>query len=202
MKKPYVVGVTGGIGCGKTEATKYLSEHGGVVIDADAISHELTAPAGAALPLIEQHFGREVFREDGTLDRRALGSIVFSDIQKRRELEGIIHPMVQHNVVTAIREAGENDIPLVFLSVPLLFETGMDALCDETWCMSVNHDEQLQRVMARDGLTRAEAQARIDSQMPLAEREARANLVIRTDRPVELTQAELQVLLRELRRKL
>ena len=202
MDKPYVVGVTGGIACGKTAATDYLAEHGGVVIDADAISRDLTGPGGAALNAIREVFGREVFQEDGALDRAKLGHIVFSDIQKRRALEGIIHPMVQHAVITGIREAGANGIPLVFLSVPLLFETGMDTLCDETWCMSVGPDEQLSRVMKRDGLSRAEAQARIDSQMPLAEKEQRASLVIHTDRPVELTHAELQALLLQLRRKL
>ena len=202
MDKPYVVGVTGGIACGKTGATDYLAAHGGVVVDADSISRDLTAPNGAALPAIRERFGDGVFHEDGTLDRAAMGRLVFSDIQKRRELEGIIHPMVQHSVVTSLRDAGANGIPLLFLSVPLLFETGMDTLCDETWCMSVGPDEQLRRVMERDGLSRAEAQARIDSQMPLAEKERRATLVIHTDRPVELTRAELQALLLQLRRKL
>ena len=117
-------------------------------------------------------------------------------------LEGILHPMIQHRMIKKIRQAGVEDVPFVFLSVPLLFETGMDALCDETWCLSLPVEEQIRRVMARDDMTREEAVARIESQMPLEEKCRRASLVIRTNRPIEATQAELAVLLRELRRRL
>lgn len=201
MDKPYVVGITGGIGSGKTECTRFLTEHGGVVIDADSLSRELTSPSGEALPLIEAQFGKDVFNGDGTLNRKALGDVVFSDEARRRELEGIIHPLVQHSVMMSIRQAAQDGISLVFLSVPLLFETGMDALCDETWCMSVSPEEQLRRVMERDGLTRAEAQARIDSQMPQEEKERRATHLIHTEKPLEVTHAELLVLLRDLRHR-
>ncbi len=202
MDKPYVVGITGGIGSGKTAATDFLGEQGALVLDADVESRALTAENGEALPMIRERFGDAVFNEDGTLNRRALGDIVFADEEQRRALEGILHPMVQHRMIQKIRQAGQNGVPFLFLSVPLLFETGMDALCDETWCLSLSPEEQLERVMERDGLSRAEAAARIESQMPLEEKVRRANVVIRTNRSIDATRAELTSLLRDLIRRL
>ena len=202
MNKSYVIGLTGGIGSGKTAATDFLIERGALVIDADTESRALTAEGGEALPRIREVFGDDVFDENGLLNRRALGSIVFGDREKRLALEGILHPMIQHRMMKKIREAGAEGVPFLFLSVPLLFETGMDALCDETWCLSVPVEEQIKRVMARDDMSREEAIARIESQMPLEEKCRRASLVIRTNRPIEATQAELAVLLRELHRRL
>lgn len=202
MNKTYVVGITGGIGTGKTAATDFLASKGARIIDADVESRALTAKDGPALPRIREVFGDGVFLEDGTLNRRELARIVFADREKRLALEGIIHPMVQRAMLAKIRAAGEEGAPFVFLSVPLLFETGMDALCDETWCLSLSFEEQLSRVMARDSLTREEAVARISSQMSLEEKARRSNVVIRTNRPIESTQAELSGLLRELSRRL
>ena len=201
MDKPYVVGITGGIGTGKTTATNFLAEQGALVIDADVESRDLTSDSGEALPQIREQFGDAVFNEDGTLNRRALGEIIFASDEERRRLEGILHPMIQHRMIQKIRQAEQNGIPFLFLSVPLLFETGMDALCDETWCLSLSVNEQLERVMERDELSRAEAEARISSQMPMEEKMRRANVVIRTNRSIEMTRAELNALLRDLRRR-
>ena len=201
MDKPYVVGITGGIASGKTAATDFLEEQGALVLDADVESRALTAENGEALPMIREKFGDGVFNEDGTLNRRALGEIVFASEEQRHALEGILHPMIQHRIVQRIRQAGQNGVPFLFLSVPLLFETGMDALCDETWCLTLDPDEQLARLMERDGLTRSEAEARIASQMPLEEKERRASLIIRTNRSMDATRAELTSLLRDLIRR-
>ena len=201
MDKPYVVGITGGIASGKTAATDFLEEQGALVLDADVESRALTAENGEALPMIREKFGDGVFNEDGTLNRRALGEIMFASEEQRHALEGILHPMIQHRIVQRIRQAGQNGVPFLFLSVPLLFETGMDALCDETWCLTLDPDEQLARLMERDGLTRSEAEARIASQMPLEEKERRASLIIRTNRSMDATRAELTSLLRDLIRR-
>ncbi len=201
MDKPYVVGITGGIASGKTTATDFLAEQGALVLDADVESRALTAENGEALPLIREKFGDAVFNGDGTLNRRALGEIVFASEEKRRALEGILHPMIQHSMIGKIRQAEEDGVPFLFLSVPLLFETGMDALCDETWCLAVDPGEQLERVMERDNLSRSEAEARIESQMPMEEKMSRASVVIRTNRSIDATRAELAGLLRDLRRR-
>jgi len=201
-KKPYIVGITGGIACGKTTATEHLQSLGALVLDADVESRAVTAPGGAALPAIREKFGDEVFNEDGTLDRRALGRIVFADIEKRHALEAIMHPMIQHKMISDMSEAGRNGETIVFLSVPLLYETGMDALCDETWVLSVDRETQIKRLLERDGMDEAEAVKRIDSQMDPEERNAKANVVIRSNRTIEQTRTELGSLYRDLKKRI
>lgn len=200
--KTYVVGLTGGIGCGKSEAAKYLCSLGAKHIDADAISRSLTADDGAALPELRRIFGDGIFNDDGSLNRRALGDLVFSDVGSKRALEGVIHPLVQRQVMDEIAAASAAGIPVTILDVPLLFETGMDVLCDETWTMSVPPEVQVRRVQARDGMTEEQARARIAGQLPMEERNARSNKVINSDRPVEKTQAELNALFMQLLRRI
>ena len=194
--KPYVVGLTGGIGCGKSEAARYLKTLGAVHLDADEISRQLTAEGGAALPEIRRVFGDAAFREDGSLDRACLGKLVFGNEPARRALEGIIHPLVQRTMLEGMDAAAREGARVVILDVPLLFETGMDALCDETWTLYLEREKQISRVVTRDGLTREQAEARIDSQMPMEARNARATHAINTDQPIERTQAELEQLYR------
>lgn len=200
--KVYVVGITGGTGCGKSEAARYLAELGAKHIDADAISRALTAAGGEAIPEIRRQFGDALFDAEGKLNRRALHDLVFSSIAHKRALEGIIHPMVQRRAMDEIQAAAEQGFRVVILDVPLLFETGMDVLCDETWAMSVDEAAQLKRVCERDGLNADQARARIQGQMPMAERNARANRVINSARPIEKTQSELNQLYHQLLRRL
>lgn len=200
--RPYVIGLTGGIGCGKSEAAQYLKSIGAAHVDADEISRALTAPEGEALPEIRRVFGDAVFNADGTLDRAALGQQVFGNDCARRALEGILHPLVQRNMLRTMDEAAEAGAQIVILDVPLLFETGMDALCDETWVLYVDREQQITRVVSRDGLTREQAEARIDSQMSTEARNARATHAINTDQPVERTRAELRQLYQAALRRL
>ena len=194
--KPYVIGLTGGIGCGKTEAAQYLKTMGAAHVDADAISRSLTAEGGEALGEIRRLFGDAAFHPDGTLDRAVLGRLVFANEAARRALEGIIHPLVQRDMLLAMDAAAKAGAGVVILDVPLLFETGMDALCDETWALYLDRDMQITRVVSRDGISREEAERRIDSQMPSEQRVARATHAIDTDRPIERTRAELEQLCR------
>ncbi|MBR1584994.1 MAG: dephospho-CoA kinase [Clostridia bacterium] len=172
----YVVGLTGGIACGKTNLSNALRAHGVRVIDADEISRSLTARGGAALPAIRTAFGDGVF--DGeALNRRALAGIVFSNEEERRKLNDILHPMI----LDAMRkQMAEADGPVV-LDVPLLFEAGIDGWCDEIWCAYVTQKEQVKRVMHRDHVTAREALRRVRAQMPAREKARRADHVIRTD---------------------
>jgi dephospho-CoA kinase len=171
---------------------------GAVVFSADDASHRLTAPGGEALPAIRETFGDAVFLPDGALDRRALGEIVFRDPACRRALEAIIHPAVQRNTLHEIEEAGEEGARIVFMEVPLLYETGMDALCGEVWVAYLDAESQTLRLMNRDRLTREQAEARIQSQMPLEEKAKRADVVIKTDKPVPEVQKEVAHLYRDL----
>lgn len=200
-KKPYIVGLTGGIACGKTAATDHLQALGACVVDADVESRALTAPGGEALPAIREQFGDDVFHEDGTLDRKALGRIVFDDVNCRHALEAIIHPMVQRRMLNATQRAGQAGEKIVFWSVPLLYETGMDAVCDETWVLIVDHETQLKRLMARDSLDQAAAEKRIASQMSHEERAGKGNVVVRTGRSIEQTRQELASLYRDLKKR-
>ena len=172
----YVIGVTGGIACGKTNLTDTLKALGAVVIDADEVSRALTAPGGEALAPIRAAFGDGVFRGDD-LDRRALGSIVFSDPDSKKLLEDILHPMIRERIASLLDRAEG----IVFLSAPLLFECGYEKICDEVWCVYVPQREQLRRLMARDRLTRAEALRRIGSQWSAFKKAGLSDVVIRTD---------------------
>ena len=202
VNKTYVVGITGGIGCGKSEAARYLASLGAKHIDADEISRSLTADGGEALPEIRRIFGDEVFCADGCLNRRALGDVVFANPAAKRALEGVIHPLVQRRAMDEIEAANADGVPVTVLDVPLLFETGMDVLCDECWAMSASPEVQLERVIARDNLTDEQAQARIASQMSMEERNARAKRVINSDRPIEKTRGELASLYQQLLRRI
>lgn len=171
----YVIGLTGGIATGKSNLSAALRQAGARVIDADEISRGLTAPGGAALPRIRQAFGPRVF--DGeSLNRRVLGEMVFGSEENRSRLNAIVHPMVLERIRAEIA-AGDGP---VIMDVPLLFECGMDAWCDEIWCAYVPQRVQLERLMQRDGLTRRQALARIHSQMPTLEKARKADRVIRT----------------------
>ena len=200
--KPYIIGLTGGIGTGKSEAAKFLASLGAVHLDADAVSHALTAPDGEALEPIRAEFGDGVFNEDGTLNRPALAEITFSDPARKRALEAILHPRIQRELMRGIDRAAEEGAKVVVLDVPLLFETGMDALCDETWVRAADPETQVARVMMRDRVEREQVEARIQNQMPAEEKEKLATQVIPTERPMEKTQAELAALYQQVLKRL
>ena len=188
--RSYVLGLTGGTGCGKSEAARFLHGLGAHVADADAISRALTAPGGAALPEIRRRFGGEVFFSDGSLNRRALGERIFHNPEEKVALEGVIHPLVRRAMEAELRASTAK---VTVLDVPLLFETGMEEMCDEVWAMSADEETQIRRVCARDGLDASQARARIAGQMPMAERNARADRVIDSRRPIEQTRAALRL---------
>jgi dephospho-CoA kinase len=198
---PYVVGLTGGVSTGKSTILAALKELGAFVLSADDASHRLTAPDGEALPAIRATFGDGVFSPDGALDRRALGEIVFHDAGSRRALEAILHPAVQREMLREIAGAAEAGTPAVIMEVPLLYETGMDALCDEVWVALLDDESQILRLMNRDRLTRDQALARIRSQMPLEEKARRADVVIRTDKSASDVQKEVAHLYRDLQKR-
>lgn len=198
QSKPYVVGLTGGIASGKTSVAKALREKGIPVLDADAISRSVTAPGGEALPDIRKAFGDDVFDGD-VLNRRSLGDVVFSDPAKREMLENIIHPLVIGKMKRLTQQAGAD---IVFWDVPLLYETGMDKDCGEVWCVHVSAQEQVRRVIRRDGLSREQALARIASQMPVAEKKARAQHLIDTSGSFRATRRRVRGLMRDLQRRL
>ncbi|NLW20323.1 MAG: dephospho-CoA kinase [Clostridiales bacterium] len=174
--KPRLIGLTGGIACGKSSLTKALRAHGAVVIDADAIAHELTAPGSQALPRLQERFGADIV-EEGQLNRQRLGELVFSDAAALRDLNTILHPLIFERMDRQISEHG--DQRALVADVPLLYETGYDRQCDEVWCAWAPRTAQLERLLER-GLTEDQAWQRINSQMDAMDKARRADRVIIT----------------------
>jgi dephospho-CoA kinase len=173
-----VIGLTGGIATGKSSVARLLEEQGAAVIDADLLSREAVRPGSAALELIVALFGPEMLLADGSLDRKRLGRLVFSDSDKRRQLEQITHPAIKHLAEERIRQLAREGHRVVFYMAPLLIEAGATDRVDEIWVVTVRPEIQLSRLMARDAIDRAEAERIIDSQMPLAEKERHGRIVI------------------------
>jgi dephospho-CoA kinase len=172
----FVVGVTGGIGSGKSTVAELFHTLGAALVDTDAIAHELTLPGQPAVMQIAEHFGEAFVTADGSLDRAALRAKVFSDVAARRELEDLLHPMIRREVDTRVSEARG---PYVLLLIPLLVETGGYAKAvDRVLVVDCDEDLQVQRTMRRSGLTEDEVRAIIRSQASRAERLALADDVI------------------------
>ena len=192
------IGLTGSIACGKSNVSAALRDLGAAVVDGDLLSRELTAPGGKALPAIRQAFGGGVFHGDGTLNRRALGDMVFASVEARARLDGLMQPLLRSLILRRMEEARAGGAKICVLDMPLLYEAGLDALCDTVWCVHLPRDEQIRRLMARDGLTREQVIHRMESQMSDEDRARRAARVIRNDQTVEKFQSELGSLYQQL----
>ena len=184
------IGITGGIGTGKSTVCGFLREFGARIIDADRIAKEIIRPGGNAYQRVIARFGSGILDEAGVVDRKALGRIIFEDSAAREDLNSITHPAIKAEVDSLFADYAREGDCVVVLEAPLLFEAGMEDTVDEVWVVACGQAEQLRRVMAR-GFTRDEAMARIDSQMPLAEKIARADRVIFTDGAKSATRAVL-----------
>ena len=174
------VALTGGIATGKTYVRTRLASHGIPTLDADTLARDAVAPGSSGLAAVTARFGPRILQGDGTLDRRALGALVFSDPAARADLEAIVHPRVREATAAWLdRFAGSGDAVAV-VDIPLLFETGRDREFDKVIVTSCPRGQQLARVVERDGLTPAEAEARIDAQAPTDEKVRKADFVIDT----------------------
>ncbi|GAB1369680.1 dephospho-CoA kinase [Rhodocyclaceae bacterium] len=175
----WVVGLTGGIGSGKSAVAERFARHGAAIVDTDVIAHALTAPGGAALPALQVAFGRAIMAKDNTLDRAALRRIVFADPSARAQLEAILHPMIRAEVEVQLRRLASADFCYGVLVVPLLIETGAyrDRI-DRTLVVDCPPELQIARVMARSGLTREEVTAILAAQATRQQRLAAADDVV------------------------
>jgi dephospho-CoA kinase len=172
------IGLTGGIGAGKSTAAEELAAHGAVIIDADLLAREVVAPGTPGLAAIEARFGSELV-PGGELDRSALGKLVFADPAARRDLEAIIHPAVRARAAELERAAGPDAV--VVQVIPLLVETGQQHAFDAVIVIDVDQETQVARLQARNGLSRAEAEERIAAQATREQRIAAADIVVRND---------------------
>lgn len=174
-----LVGLTGGIATGKSTVAGMFKRCGAVVIDADALAREVVQPGKPAWREIVKAFGKAVLNPDRTLNRPALGTKVFGHPAKLRQLENMIHPRVAREQRRLTRQAVRKDPnAVVIYDVPLLFEAGIDERVDTTIVVTADRETQIARLKKRNGLSRAEALRRINSQMPLAQKRRRANYVL------------------------
>ncbi|MEU0432311.1 dephospho-CoA kinase [Streptomyces sp. NPDC006290] len=177
------VGLTGGIGAGKSEVSRLLVEHGAVLIDADRIAREVVAPGTPGLAAVVDAFGEDVLAPDGSLDRPKLGSIVFADPQKLAVLNSIVHPLVGTRS-RALEDAAPEDAVVVH-DVPLLAENGLAALYDLVIVVDARPETQLDRLVRLRGMTEEDARARMAAQASRDKRLAIADIVIDNDVPLE-----------------
>ncbi|MDE3156821.1 MAG: dephospho-CoA kinase [Acidobacteriota bacterium] len=195
------VALTGGIGTGKTHVLGRLAEAGVPVVDADRIVHALMEPGGAVTQAVAARFGTGMLDADGRVDRKRLGALVFADEGARRDLETIVHPAVYDAIARWLSEMAQAGHPLAIADIPLLYETGRAAAFDRVIVAACPPEVQVVRVMQRDGIGEAAARQRLAAQLPIDEKTARADFVIRTDgtfaetdRQVEETLAQLRAL--------
>lgn len=176
---PIVIGLTGGIACGKSTVAKILKRLGAVIIDADREAKRLLNPNSPTWRKLVKEFGPEIINPDQSINRRRLGNMVFGDAQLLAKLNAITHPGVLEKISDKIqRFKTENHWPAIVVDAPLLYEVGAEKLVDVVWVVTVGRQTQIDRLMNRDKVDYNQAIQRIEAQMPLAEKEARADAVI------------------------
>ncbi len=173
-----VVGLTGGIATGKSTFAAALRARGVPVVDADALARAAVAPGTAALAEIARTFGPDVLGADGALDRKRMAALAFSDPEARRRLEAITHPAVRLAMAEETRRLADAGHELAFYDTPLLYEVGLDGVLDSVVVVWAPPAVQRARMVARDGLALADADARIAAQLPIDEKAARADFVV------------------------
>ncbi|HET8523603.1 MAG TPA: dephospho-CoA kinase, partial [Thermomicrobiales bacterium] len=187
-RKPFVLGVTGNIACGKSTIMQMLSDLGAETIDADKVYHRLIEPDRPLWQSLIDHFGADILMPDGEIDRRKLGGVVFRDAAALQELERITHPAIRRAVLERIAESTAS---VVAIDAIKLIEGGFDQFCDQVWLVTCLPDAQRNRLMRRNGLSEVEADQRIAAQPPLEPKIARADLIIDNSGSLESTTCQV-----------
>jgi dephospho-CoA kinase len=186
-----VIGLTGGIASGKSTVSNMLKEMNITVIDADVEARLAVIKGEPAYKKIIAEFGDGILLENGEIDRQKLGAIIFHQADKRKRLNEITHPEVRRRMLEQVETAKRNNEEVVVLDIPLLFESKLTAMVEKTILVYVDSDIQLQRLVARNKLSIADAQARINSQMPLSEKIKLADGVIQNNGSLDETKQQL-----------
>jgi dephospho-CoA kinase len=192
------VGLTGNIASGKSTVAARLAAHGAVVLDADAYAREAVAPGSPALEAVAERFGSGVIRPDGTLDRAALGKLVFRDARARADLEAIVHPEVARRRAADLAAARDGGAAVVVSDVPLLFEAGLEDEFDLIVFVDAPEEERLRRLVVERGLTADDARAMVAAQSDPVVKRARADIVIDNDGTMEALARRVDALWAEL----
>ena len=193
------VALTGGIATGKSYVRARFEALGVPTIDADKLAREAVAPGTAGLTEVVSHFGQKVLQTDGSLDRHRLAQIVFADPESRRALEGIVHPEVRRATDRWFLALDVRKVPFAIADIPLLYEVGRDRDFDVVIVVGCDPDTQRRRLVARDGMSDAEARQRISAQLPIDQKVIRADYVILTDGSYEETDRQVERVFQALR---
>ena len=211
--KMKIIGLTGGIGSGKSTVADYLISRGYHVLDADQIAREIVLPGSEMLIRLAAVFGEDIIQEDGGLDRKKLGNMVFSDTKKKKTLDSLMHTEILeliHERILQFREqaesAAENAIDpehiskskMIFIDAPLLFETGLDKSVSEIWVIDVDDETRIKRIMERDGLRREDILKRIGTQMARDEKNRRADVILDNTGDQEALYQQIEQLLKKI----
>ncbi|MCS7276273.1 MAG: dephospho-CoA kinase [Dehalococcoidia bacterium] len=188
----FVIGLTGGLGSGKSTVAEMLRELGAEILNADQIGHQVYAPGGPAYRDIIDAFGTQVLAADGTVDRRRLASIVFQDPQALQRLNAITHPRIREAIRQRLQELAARGVEVAVLEAALLLEAGWDDLVDEVWVTVCPPEVAARRAAQRSGISMEEALARVRAQMPVEERARRAQVIIHTDTDLEDTRRQVE----------
>lgn len=176
------IGLTGGIASGKSTVASILVERGAVLVDADRIAREVVLPGTELLEQVANRFGQAILNPDGSLNRKKLGEIVFADDAARKDLEGLLHPQIRLRMKQRMQEAEDTDPGrLVVVDVPLLYESGLQQMFEQVMVVYVPRPKQLERLMARDGITAAQAEQRLNAQMDIEKKRELADIVINNE---------------------
>ena len=198
MKK--IIGLTGGIASGKSTVSNWLISQGYPVVDADIAARKVVEPGMPALREITEAFGADILLEDGTLNRKKLGSLIFSDEEKRQMLNAIVHPAVREWMRRETERAFDEGASIVIMDIPLLFESKLTHMVEETVLVYVSKETQLKRLMERDGYNEADALARIHAQMPIDEKRKLADYIIDNNGTISETIKQISDCMNELKK--
>lgn len=198
MKK--IIGLTGGIASGKSTVSNWLLSQGYPVVDADIAARKVVEPGMPALREITEAFGADILLEDGTLNRKKLGSLIFSDEEKRQMLNAIVHPAVREWMSRETERAFNEGAAIVIMDIPLLFESKLTHMVEETVLVYVSKETQLKRLMGRDGYNEADALARIHAQMPIDEKRKLADYIIDNNGTIPETIKQISDIMNEFKK--
>ena len=192
-----IIGITGGIASGKSTVSSYLRELGQIVIDADEVVHDLQKKGGALYQVLVGWLGTDILQADGELDRKKLAALLFGSNEKLAKSANLQNPIIRKELEKR-RDRALQDNELVFLDIPLLYEQGYEDWCNQVWLIYVDRETQIQRLMARNQLTKEEAQLRISRQMPLEEKRDLADLVLKNTGDLETLKSQIKQLVIEM----
>lgn len=192
-----IIGLTGSIASGKSTVAKMLEGYNLPIVDADLVARQVVEPGTSTLQQIAEAFGPEVIAADGTMDRAKVGAIIFHDEEKRAVLNGIIHPAIRAEMIRQRNEHVAKGEQTVIMDIPLLYESKLQHFVEKILVVTVSEDNQLKRLMERNGLSLEEARARIATQIPVAEKEALADAVIFNNGTLEETAEQLAQILKQ-----